>query len=94
MDGDLDGSPGLTLPPALKYKREIFVTYLDEEVMVVRDENGGPEILLRKGFGDAADGAQPAWGFNEEPDTFDLSDVGTDVPPPPNGDDEELPAAD
>jgi len=57
--------------------------------MIVRDENGGPEILLRKGYGESA---ETAWGFNAEPDSFDFSDASEMTT---NGnDEEELPAAD
>ena len=58
--------------------------------MIVRDENGGPEILLRKGYEESEQAM--AWGFNEEPDSFDMSDVGTKVDD--FSEEEELPGAD
>lgn len=36
------------LPAAVQYSRELFITYLDEDVLVVRDGSGVPEILVRK----------------------------------------------
>lgn len=36
------------IPQALQYSRDLYVTYLDEELLVVRDSSGVPEILVRK----------------------------------------------
>ena len=36
------------LPSQLQYSRLLFVTYLDDDLLVVRDETGVPEVLLRK----------------------------------------------
>jgi len=36
------------LPQALQYSRDLYITYLDEEILVVRDGSGVPEILVRK----------------------------------------------
>lgn len=36
------------LPKALQYSRDLYITYLDEDIMVVRDGSGVPEILMRK----------------------------------------------
>jgi hypothetical protein len=36
------------LPQELQYSRNLYVTYLDDELLVVRDETGVPEILFRK----------------------------------------------
>eukprot|EP00404_Azadinium_spinosum_P057296 CAMPEP_0180781424 /NCGR_PEP_ID=MMETSP1038_2-20121128/47655_1 /TAXON_ID=632150 /ORGANISM="Azadinium spinosum, Strain 3D9" /LENGTH=177 /DNA_ID=CAMNT_0022817269 /DNA_START=20 /DNA_END=549 /DNA_ORIENTATION=- len=38
----------------LELRRSIHVTYLDEEVLVVRDESGVPEVLVRQGMGSGA----------------------------------------
>jgi len=38
----------IDLPQALQYSRDLYVTYLDEEILVVRDGSGVPEILVRK----------------------------------------------
>jgi len=37
------------LPEALRYSRELTITLLDEELLVVRDETGAPDILKRVG---------------------------------------------
>lgn len=36
------------LPQAVQYARDLYVTYLDEDILVVRDGSGVPEILMRK----------------------------------------------
>lgn len=36
------------LPKAVQYSRDLYLTYLDEDIMVVRDGSGVPEILMRK----------------------------------------------
>jgi len=36
------------LPSMVQYSRELFVTYLDDEILIVRDASGVPEILVRK----------------------------------------------
>lgn len=36
------------LPQAVQYSRDLYITYLDEDVMVIRDGSGVPEILMRK----------------------------------------------
>jgi len=38
---------GAPQPDALKWERLLFVTYLDETMMVVRDETGAPDVLMR-----------------------------------------------
>jgi len=38
----------IDLPQALQYSRDLYVTYLDEEILIVRDGSGVPELLLRK----------------------------------------------
>lgn len=38
----------IDLPKAVQYSRDLYITYLDEDVMVVRDGTGVPEILMRK----------------------------------------------
>jgi len=39
------------LPEAVQYSRELIVTYVDEDLLVVRDASGVPEILVRKEYG-------------------------------------------
>ncbi|KAL7465252.1 hypothetical protein ACHAXS_005580 [Conticribra weissflogii] len=36
------------LPEALQYSRDLYVSYVDEDILVVRDGSGVPEILVRK----------------------------------------------
>lgn len=38
----------LQLPDVLKYKRDIYVTYVDNDLLIVRDSNGIPEVLVRQ----------------------------------------------
>lgn len=38
----------IDLPKAVQYSRDLYITYLDEDIMVVRDGSGVPEILMRK----------------------------------------------
>merc|ERR1712046_498744 len=38
---------GVAVPEALRYERLLFITYVDEELMVVRDETGAADILRR-----------------------------------------------
>lgn len=42
MDNDIP------IPQALQYSRDLYVTYLDEDLLVVRDASGVPEVLTRK----------------------------------------------
>lgn len=36
------------LPKFLQYTRDIYVTYVDEDLLVIRDGSGVPELLIRK----------------------------------------------
>mmetsp|Transcript_28688 Transcript_28688/g.36961 ORF Transcript_28688/g.36961 Transcript_28688/m.36961 type:complete len:237 (+) Transcript_28688:1-711(+) len=36
------------IPDALQYSRDLYVSYVDEDILVVRDGAGVPEILVRK----------------------------------------------
>lgn len=38
----------IEVPSSLAYSRLLFITYLDDDLLVVRDESGIPDILLRK----------------------------------------------
>jgi len=38
----------IDIPEALQYSRELYVSYVDEDILVVRDGAGIPEILVRK----------------------------------------------
>eukprot|EP00526_Cylindrotheca_closterium_P014745 CAMPEP_0113649424 /NCGR_PEP_ID=MMETSP0017_2-20120614/26258_1 /TAXON_ID=2856 /ORGANISM="Cylindrotheca closterium" /LENGTH=284 /DNA_ID=CAMNT_0000561789 /DNA_START=55 /DNA_END=909 /DNA_ORIENTATION=- /assembly_acc=CAM_ASM_000147 len=37
----------IEIPEMLQYSRELYVTYLDEDLLVVRDGSGVPELLVR-----------------------------------------------
>jgi len=39
---------GIDLPEAVQYSRDLYIAYLDEEILIVRDGSGVPEILVRK----------------------------------------------
>ena len=41
------GNP-IDLPGPLQYGRDLYVTYVDEDLLVVRDASGVPEVLVRK----------------------------------------------
>lgn len=36
------------IPEALQYTRDMYVTYVDEDILVIRDGSGVPELLVRK----------------------------------------------
>jgi hypothetical protein len=38
----------VAIPNMLQYSRDLYVTYLDEDLLVVRDGSGIPELLVRK----------------------------------------------
>lgn len=38
----------VAIPDFLQYSRELYVTYVDEDLLVVRDASGVPELLVRK----------------------------------------------
>lgn len=46
------GERNVDIPARFRYTRKIFVTYLDDDVMIVRDDSGVPDILLRKAMPD------------------------------------------
>jgi len=47
VEAEAFGQRGL-LPGPLAFSRQLFVTYLDEEMMVMRDESGVADVLVRK----------------------------------------------
>lgn len=57
------------VPQQLQYTRTLYVTYLDNDILVVRDDSGVPDVLLRKSMPDFLDeGVQnklPALIFSE-----------------------------
>jgi hypothetical protein len=57
------------IPSSLRYSRKLFVTYLDEDILVMRDESGVPDVLLRKGTPEGAalpDEGVPSDGSDED----------------------------
>ena len=36
------------LPPPLQFKRTLFVTYLDNDILIARDNAGSPDLFVRK----------------------------------------------
>lgn len=38
----------IEIPQALQYSRDLYVTYVDEDLLIVRDASGVPEVLTRK----------------------------------------------
>lgn len=57
------------IPANLRYSRKLFVTYLDEDILVMRDESGVPDVLLRKGAPEGAalpDEGVPSDGSEED----------------------------
>lgn len=38
----------VNIPEQIQYSRELYITYLDEDLLVVRDASGIPEVLVRK----------------------------------------------
>lgn len=38
----------IPLPSQVQYARDLYVTYVDEDLLVVRDASGVPEVLVRK----------------------------------------------
>jgi len=48
FDLPLSSIPGISSLPSLLTSRELFITYLDEDLLIARDALGTPEILMRK----------------------------------------------
>jgi hypothetical protein len=38
----------IELPKELQYARDMYVTYVDEDLLIIRDGSGVPEVLVRK----------------------------------------------
>ena len=62
------------IPKPLRYSRDLYITYLDDDLLIVRDATGVPEILVRQSKQFMKD-----WGI--EPNMVD------DMVPPGDGDD-------
>jgi len=53
---DLGAGGKREFPDQLKYQRNVFVTYLDDELLIARDDSGVPSVLLRKSLPDWFEG--------------------------------------
>jgi hypothetical protein len=67
------GAP-VAIPTPFQYARDLYVTYLDDDLLVIRDGSGVPEVLVRK-----EKQFQRNWGV--EPSALD------DMTPPGDGED-------
>jgi len=54
------------IPQFLQYSRDVYVTYVDDDLLIVRDASGVPEVLVRKNK------EFPSWDHGPEPDAADL----------------------
>lgn len=57
----------IDLPEQIQYSRQLYVTYADDDMLVVRDSTGVPEVLVRKGMG-----SEKSWGMSSSADEEDL----------------------
>ena len=70
----------ISLPAQVQYARDLYITYVDEDLLVVRDASGVPEVLVRK---------QKVFVENWGVEPSSLDDM-----MPPGDDGTELPATD
>lgn len=63
-----------SIPKPLRYSRDLYITYLDDDLLIVRDATGVPEVLVRQ-----SKQFMKEWGI--EPNMVD------DMVPPGDGDD-------
>merc|ERR1719311_1833913 len=59
MDLNVSGQD-VSLPSQARYERTLYVTYLDDELMIARDDTGTPDVLMRRS-------ASPSAGSSEGP---------------------------
>ena len=59
----------IALPLQFQYKRTLFITYLDDSLLVFRDEAGCPSILTRKPAEDLVSAAPVAAAHTAAPDS-------------------------
>jgi hypothetical protein len=60
-------SNAIEIPPFLQYSRDIYVTYVDADLLIVRDASGIPEVLVRK---------EKVFPFGHGPEPSELDDMG------------------
>mmetsp|Transcript_2735 Transcript_2735/g.3689 ORF Transcript_2735/g.3689 Transcript_2735/m.3689 type:complete len:303 (-) Transcript_2735:102-1010(-) len=61
------GNSPIEIPSLLQYSRDIYVTYVDEDILIVRDDSGVPEVLVRK---------EKVFPFGNGPEPSDVDDMG------------------
>lgn len=75
----------ISIPTQLKYSRDLYVTYVDDDLMIIRDGSGVPEVLVRKDKvfldkwgtepGDVDDLTAPGTTEEDEDDNFGSDDL-------------------
>lgn len=70
----------IALPAQVQYSRDLYITYVDEDLLIVRDASGVPEVLVRK---------QKVFVENWGVEPSSLDDMA-----PPGDDGTDLPATD
>mmetsp|Transcript_544 Transcript_544/g.1489 ORF Transcript_544/g.1489 Transcript_544/m.1489 type:complete len:343 (+) Transcript_544:487-1515(+) len=63
------------LPANLKYERALYITYLDDDTLVVRDDSGAPDVWVRVG------GAPVAEAVVEDDSVVPAAELGTATDP-------------
>ena len=63
------------LPANLKYERTLYITYLDDDTLVVRDDSGAPDVWVRVG------GAPVAEAVVEDDSVVPAAELGTATDP-------------
>lgn len=73
------------LPEAAQYERELFITYLDDDLLIARDATGSPDVLVK--VSESASTQPPstseATTATEEETTPASTDDDETAPPPP-----------
>lgn len=44
----IDGGAPVSIPEQVRYSRDLFITYLDDNLLIARDATGSPDILVRE----------------------------------------------
>ena len=66
MDVEVAGRD-VSLPSQARYERTLYVTYLDDELMIARDETGTPDVLMRRPGSSTGSDSGSASASPEEP---------------------------
>jgi len=94
----------ITLPQQLQTERVFYITYLDEDLLISRDESGTPDVLYRVGTannssssGEAAasegEGTSPGTGAGEEEEVTATVEPDAAIAPEASDDDDKSDAA-